>query len=190
MNNIILNALYQEIDFLTKTKENVVIAIDGRAAAGKTSFAKLISEKFSAVTVHMDDFFLPTELRVEERLSQPGGNIHYERFSAEVLPYLKADHSFSYRRFDCSTLNYGETVYIPENNLVVVEGAYSMHPRFGTYYDLALFMDIDKAAQEKRIESRNGLSGLKKFTERWIPMEEKYLEACDIINKCDHIIEY
>ena len=37
----------------------------------------------------MDDFFLPMELRTAERLEEPGGNVHYERFSAEVDVYKR-----------------------------------------------------------------------------------------------------
>ena len=51
----------------------VVIALDGRAASGKSTAAAILSEALGAGVVAMDDFFLPPELRTPERLSQPGG---------------------------------------------------------------------------------------------------------------------
>lgn len=52
----------------------------------------------------MDDFFLPPELRTAERLSQPGGNVHYERFSAEVADGILRGKPFEYSVFDCSIM--------------------------------------------------------------------------------------
>jgi len=75
-----------------------VIAMDGRAAAGKTTLAEELAVTLGGAVVHMDDFFLPGELRTPERLAAPGGNVHAERFVEEVLPYLRRGEAFRYRR--------------------------------------------------------------------------------------------
>ena len=66
-----------------------VIAIDGRAASGKTTLAAALAAETGGTVVHMDDFFLPAELRTPQRLAAPGGNVHAERFAEEVLPFLR-----------------------------------------------------------------------------------------------------
>ncbi|MBS6367782.1 MAG: hypothetical protein KH420_10635, partial [Clostridiales bacterium] len=66
----------------------LTLAIDGRAAAGKTTLACQLQQHFGAAVIHMDDFFLPAELRTASRLQTPGGNVHYERFLQEVAPAL------------------------------------------------------------------------------------------------------
>ena len=71
-----------------------VIAVDGRAAAGKTTFAEELAVTLGGAVVHMDDFFLPGELRTPERLAAPGGNVHAERFAEEVLPFLRRGAAF------------------------------------------------------------------------------------------------
>ena len=81
-----------------------VIAIDGRAASGKTTMAGQLKEILGGEIVRMDDFFLPPAMRTEERFAVPGSNVHYERFADEVLTDLRKQRSFSYRRFDCSIL--------------------------------------------------------------------------------------
>ena len=78
----------------------VLAVLDGPCGSGKTTLAEKLSRLYGAPTVHMDDFFLPPELRTPERLNQPGGNIHYERFLSEVLPCLTAGKTFSYGSFD------------------------------------------------------------------------------------------
>ena len=74
----------------------VVLTIDGRAASGKSSLALTLAKNYSGRVVHMDDYFLPQELRTAERLTEPGGNLHYERFVAEILPGLRDEAGFSY----------------------------------------------------------------------------------------------
>ena len=127
--------------------------------------------------IQMDDFFLPWELRTEERFARSGGNIHYERFCAEVLPYLKKNESFSYRRFDCGSMDYGESRLIESSCWRIVEGSYSCHPAFGDYMDWRVFCDISPDEQMKRIRKRNGPELAKVFSAQWIPMEEQYFKA-------------
>lgn len=166
----------------------LIIAIDGRAASGKSTLAEQLSELLGADVIHMDDFFLPTELRSEERLTEPGGNVHYERFCEEVLPYLKTPAAFSYRIFDCSRMNYNGERAIGNTQIRIVEGSYSYHPKFGRYADLFVFSDVDTEEQLRRIKLRNGEEKAQVFAEKWIPMEERYFAAFGIKTHADAIV--
>lgn len=165
-----------------------VIAIDGRAASGKTTLARQLALILEADVVHMDDFFLPPELRTNERYAEPGGNVHYERFIEEVLPRLKNGEPFSYRKFDCSTMDYGGRAEIRGDAWRIVEGAYCLHPKFGDYADLKVFYDITPAEQLRRIRQRNGERGARMFRERWIPLEESYIDKCAPRRRADLVI--
>lgn len=153
-----------------------VIAIDGRAASGKSTMAKQLKTILGADIIQMDDFFLPTELRTQERLSTPGGNIHYERFSEEVLPYISLPQCFSYRIFDCGKMDYNGERAVDNTQIRIVEGAYSCHPLFGKYADIAVFSDVEPGEQMRRIYDRNGEMMAKMFREKWIPLEENYFD--------------
>src|SRR5690554_3017813 len=179
----------QKLAAFSDLAEPRVIAIDGRAAAGKTSIAALLSQVLKADVIQMDDFFLPAELRTKERLAQSGGNIHYERFCSEVLPQLKKDESFSYRRFDCRTMDYGGSRVIQSSAWRIVEGSYSCHPVFGDYMDCRVFCDISADEQMKRVVKRNGRKMAEVFSTQWIPMEEQYFKAERIKDQADIIIE-
>ncbi len=162
-----------------------IVAIDGRAASGKSTSAELLKAALQGQVIHMDDFFLPKELRTDERLAQPGGNIHYERFAAQVLQSIGQPGELTYDKFDCGIMDYVGQVTVPASRFIIVEGAYSCHPCFGDYADLTVFSDVTEDEQARRIISRNGEKMAEMFKNRWIPMEEKYFSAFDIINRAD-----
>ena len=165
-----------------------VIAVDGRAASGKTTLSGQLAMVLGAEVIHMDDFFLPQDLRTRERLAEAGGNVHYERFSVEVLPNLRNAKSFSYRKFDCSKMALGGNCTVDPSKWRVVEGAYSLHPAFGNYADLKIFFDISPEEQMKRIRRRNGLEKAKIFASRWIPLEENYIRKTGVMKRADLIL--
>lgn len=165
-----------------------VIAIDGRAASGKSSAAELLVAVLDAGLVHMDDFFLPLALRSEERLSLAGGNVHHERFAEEVLPKLRSPEAFTYRRFDCSRMDMGELREVKASPVRIVEGSYSHHPALGRYADLLIFSHVGSEEQQRRILARNGERMLDMFRSRWIPMEERYFEKFTIRENADLVI--
>lgn len=181
--------LMEAVGELLRYKKQVTVALDGRCAAGKTTAAADLAGIFQGQVIHMDDFFLPQELRTKERYEEAGGNVHYERFRAEVIEKLQRQNSFSYRVFDCKRMDYNGERNISGGGLLLVEGAYSMHRFFGQPYDLTAFFDIEKEEQKKRIIARNGEASYKSFKERWIPLEEKYLDEQDIGRRCRFVVK-
>lgn len=169
-------------------EKNVLIAIDGRCASGKSTFAAMLAKRLDCPLVHMDDFFLRPQQRTKERYEEPGGNVDYERVRDEVLTPLSEGRNAVFQRFDCSVMRLGETIEIPCEKMVVVEGSYSMHPVLRHFYDVKVFMDIDSEEQLARIEARNGKEKLEIFKEKWIPLEEKYFTAFHIADAADDYI--
>lgn len=163
----------------------LILAIDGRAASGKSTLARELAAIFGASTVHMDDFFLPPALRTEARLAEAGGNIHYERFLAEVLPCLAAPEGFSYRVFDCGRMTLDGERAVANAPVRIVEGSYAHHPAFGDYAHIKVFCTVDADEQMARILRRNGAAMAERFRTEWIPMEEAYFSAYDIRGKAD-----
>lgn len=177
--------LQSKIRDLLNQKEQIIIAIDGRCGAGKTTLAQKLSTEFECNVIHMDDFFLQPYQRTEERLNEPGGNIDYERFLSEVLTPLKDGTPFCYRPYVCSKGGFGEPIMVSPKRLTVIEGSYSCHPKFCETYDLCVFMDITPEEQIERIIKRNGKEAAKNFKEKWIPMEERYFKEFNIKELCE-----
>ena len=176
--------LYLAIERQLKDKGRVNLAIDGDSAAGKTGLAKWIAKVYDCNVFHADDFFLPQELRTEERLSEPGGNMHRERFASEICVPVREGVPFSYRPFDCTTMALDAPVSVQPKAVNVFEGSYTMHPELRGYYDLSVFLSVDSKEQEARILRRNGAEMLRDFTERWIPMEKRYHKAMQVKEAC------
>ena len=191
---VINTRLLQTIPVLEKAaalpdnKARRIIAIDGRSASGKTTISGQLKTILNAQIIHMDDFFLPPEKRTAMRYDEPGGNVHYERFRQEILPFISQANAFSYRIFDCKLQKFNGNRIIWESDWIIVEGAYSHHPVFGNYADLKIFYDILPEEQLRRIYERNGTKAARMFQNRWIPLENKYIRHFDIMSGADLII--
>lgn len=171
-----------EIPEMLQTKDRIIVAIDGRCAAGKSTLADGLAMKYDGAVIRMDHFFVPAALRDGERI-----NLHYERFEAEVITGLKSGSAFTYRVFNCKTQRCDTIVSIPKKKLIIVEGVYSMLPQFEQMYDYKVFADISPQERQRRIIKRNGLEAYESFRDKWIPAEEKYFEQYTIKQKCDYV---
>ena len=163
----------------------VTVAIDGHAASGKTTCASLLAALYDCNVFHMDDYFLPFDRRTEARLAEPGGNVDYERFRAEILDAIVAGNAVTYSPFDCQSGTFLAPITVPPKPLTIVEGSYAHHPYFGDLYDLRIALDISDAEQRARILARNGERMLAMFVSRWIPMENRYFDAFSIYENAD-----
>lgn len=173
-----------------KDGEQILIAIDGKCASGKSTLGFYLKEKFDANLIHMDDFFLQKHQRTPERLAEVGGNVDYERFMKEVLEPLCKAQKIEYGIFDCGTLTIKERREIEPKQITIIEGSYSQHSYFGNPYDLRIFAEIDGESQLENIRVRNGEQKLKDFVERWIPKEEAYFMAFSVKEKSDIVIDW
>lgn len=166
----------------------VILAIEGGSASGKTTLAALLEEIYDCTVFHMDDFFLRPEQRTPERLLEVGGNVDRERFLKEVLLPLRRGETVLYRPYDCATGTVASPTPVTPKNLVVVEGAYSMHPELAAYYDLSVFLHISPECQRTRIEKRNSPAMAERFFREWIPLEARYFDATNARARCALVI--
>lgn len=182
------NNVKNKIKKLLEENETVVVAIDGMCGAGKSTLAEELKDEFDAEVIPMDAFFLPEELRSEERYQEVGGNVHYERFLEEVILPLKKQEEIKYHVFDCKTMEYKNVVHVPKNKLYIIEGTYSMRSEFRSAYNLTIFMECSSAQQQERILNRTSKSKLEEFNKKWIPLEELYFRGNEIKCACDAVI--
>ncbi len=178
-------------------RDRVVVALEGRCAAGKSTLAanwQRAWDDYAASAdlgcapcqvLHMDDFFLRPQQRTAERRREPGGNVDRERFLEEVLLPLSQGRSFVYRPYDCHRQQLEPGFTRTPGALNIVEGSYSCHPLLWDCYDCHLFLDIDKDTQRQRLIARNGPDGWERFRDLWIPLEEAYLEAFRVSERCE-----
>ena len=179
--------LKERLDQLITGDRRVIVAIDGCCAAGKTTLAARLAARYDCNVFHMDDFFLRPEQRCPERFAETGGNVDYERFREEVLLPLTAGMTFAYRPFDCGSFRLAAPVPVTPRALNIVEGVYSLHPYFGSPYDLRVFLTVPPEVQRQRILRRPARLH-RSFFEEWIPMEQRYFQGFQIPETCDQIL--
>lgn len=179
--------LLTRIEALLGQQEQVLIAIDGHCAAGKTTLAGALKGRYDCNILPIDDFFLRPEQRTPERLRETGGNVDYERFREAVLAPLCAGRAFSYAPYNCGTQRLGQPIPVPRKRLNIVEGTYSLHPYFGDVYDLRILLTVPEEVQQQRILQRPAFLH-RRFFEEWIPMERQYFQGFDIASACDLIL--
>lgn len=182
-------ALHAIDQALRETDGPVLAAVDGRCAAGKSTFAARLSQLFDCNVFHMDDYFLPSEKRTAERLSAPGGNVDYERAAQELFAPLSLGKSVTVRPFDCSTGKFRTPVTTLFRRLSIVEGSYSLHPALAGYSGLHLFLTCNPDVQLARLTSREAPEQLARFQETWIPLEEAYFTDLHIPDQCDVTVD-
>ncbi|MCC8125854.1 MAG: hypothetical protein LIO92_00415 [Clostridiales bacterium] len=172
-----------------KTEGQILVAIDGMSASGKTTLGEILKSRYNCGLFHMDDFYLRPEQRRPERYREPGGNVDRERFRDEILVHLADPQGLEYHTFDCAKMAFGDRIHEDYHRLNIIEGAYSQHPYFGDIYNLRFYYGIDPEEQKRRILARNGAEKLAIFLERWIPMENQYLDAFGIAGQSIRIGE-
>lgn len=179
------HSLEKKIIELSFHKNPLLVAIDGRCASGKTTLAACLKESLDCNIIPMDHFFLQPHMRSPQRLAQPGGNVDYERFLAEVLIPLTKGKSFSYQPYNCHKQQLDTAIEIKPASITVIEGSYSCHPLLREHYDLKVFLTTNYEKQLLRIKERNGEDVLTVFKEKWIPLEELYFNNLEIKQQCD-----
>lgn len=163
----------------------LLIALDGRCAAGKTTLANRLAEQYGWGVIHLDDFFLQPAQRTSQRLAEPGGNLDRERLISEVLLPLTQHRPGVYRVFDCRTMGFAAVPRpLPAAPVVLLEGSYACHPDLRPLCGLHVFLTVDPGEQLRRLTARNP-ARLQDFRTRWIPMEEQYFRYFHIPETCD-----
>lgn len=189
MRSACLPLMVREVQALSKTRDQTIVALDGRCASGKTTLAARLEKRYGWSVVHMDHFFLRPEQRSPQRYAQPGGNVDHERFLEEVLLPLRRGERPVYRPFDCHTQRLLAPVPFNPGPVVLVEGSYACHPALWEHYDVRAFLTVGPAVQMERITAREGEDYAQVFREKWIPLEERYFSACEVERRCGYRLE-
>lgn len=165
----------------------LLVAIDGRAGAGKTTLAGELHRQVGGTLVHMDDYFLPLPMKTPERLGEPGDNIHWERFLEELLLPLSRGQEGLLRPFNCHTQSILPGKPVPPTSPILVEGSYALHPALREMYQLRIFLALSQETQRERLTARNA-SLYPRYEKEWIPLEEAYFKETEVEKDCHMIL--
>ena len=165
-------------------RQHAVIAIDGPCGSGKSSLAALLSDLFPSRVLHMDDYYLPLPQRACDWEQIPCGNMDLERFRRQALLPAAENMPIAYQPYSCQKGQLLTAATLPAAPLTIVEGSYCQHPLLAPHYDLKIFLRCESQEQLSRL-GRRETTRLDAYLQRWIPLEQSYYRAFDIVARCD-----
>ncbi|MFE6499346.1 uridine kinase family protein [Kitasatospora sp. NPDC054768] len=143
-----------------------LVAVDGHAGSGKTTFAgRLAAALGGAPVVHLDD--LATH---REPFGWTG------RLRGQVLEPLAAGRDAEYRVYDWTLRRFAGTAAVPAAPVVLVEGVGAGRRAVRPWLARVIWMELDAASARRRGEERDGPE-LAEFWAGWARAESAHFAA-------------
>lgn len=148
------------------------VGIGGRGGAGKSTLAALIP---SAQIVSTDEFW-------------DGEGFDLSRLRADVFDPLVAGREARYTSWDWAAGHLRGERSVAPAGIVVVEGVCALHCMFRGDYDVRVWVEAPYAVRLARGVARDGEDARSTWVERWMPMEDRYVERDDPISCADIVV--
>ncbi|MGW6916523.1 uridine kinase family protein [Kitasatospora sp. NPDC054939] len=140
-----------------------LVAVDGHAGSGKTTFAaRLATVLGGAPVVHLDDLATHAE---------PFG--WTERLRAQVLEPLAAGRDAAYEVYDWTLRRFASVAAVPVAPVVLVEGVGAGRLAVRPWLARLVWMELDATVARRRGEQRDG-PGLAEFWVGWARAESAH----------------
>ena len=178
-------------------ERRIIIAIDGRGGAGKSTLARNLSATlFGSIKIEFDWFHLPRALVTDSVRFDIG------RFLSEVLiPFQAGKSNLTFAKY-----NWGYMGGIPDGhkplttienvqNVLIVEGCETFHPHLTDHYDLRIWVntDLDESLRRgiRRDIDEYGLDPdtVHKAWEEWAVSQERVLKDKIWESRADVVFE-
>jgi uridine kinase len=135
--------------------DQLVVAIDGHGAAGKSVLADAVRGLLSATVVHVDDFFREAGSTAGDGESPMAAYYDWQRLRREVLAPLHSGERVSFRAFDWETNDYLPGVVVVEPaELILVEGVSSTAAALVDLVDRAVLVVTPESERVARLHER------------------------------------
>ena len=151
----------------------IVVGIDGRSGAGKSTFARELAaaSPISTRIVEGDDFYLGTGLGFD-----------WARLERQVLePARGGEETISYQRYAWDQQRLGDWTSITGAQCLIVEGVYMFQPELREQFDLKIWVEAEDEVRRERIRARHATYTAEirdrqnASVERWLKDEDQYI---------------
>ena len=169
-----------------RTTAPIVIAIDGRSGAGKSTVTAALSEALGATSVPCDDFFAAHISAGEWDARAPARRaadaLDWRRLREEAIEPLRAGRPARWLPFDFAAGPRANGTYgyqtVPATReprpVVLLDGAYSARPELVDVVDFAVLVEAPVAVRRARLAAREDSQFLAAWHACWDPAEEYY----------------
>ena len=159
-----------------------LLAIDGPAGAGKTTFAAKLEAELSVHStvkvIHMDDLYDGWGNALSSDLSK-------------ILKYIVKQHESKspakIRRYNWESSSFGESEELPVCDLLILEGVGCGDKELQDRFAALIWMEIDPADGLKRVLDRDGAQ-VQGQMEKWLGTQAEYFLQHSTREKADFIL--
>ena len=187
-----IKTIFSEIRNRKQGGKVFIIGITGIDASGKTKFSEeleefLVSKNYKTQVINLDDFHNPQKIRYFG--DDQADNYYNKSFDTKtvvekLLIPIKQKNAFTKKLslLNLSTDNYeNEKEYIfYKDSIVIFEGVFLFRKEFFSYIDYKIFIKISFKESVRRAKMRDvplyGKKVLKKYNEKYLPAQKKYLD--------------
>lgn len=168
-----------KIDALPPKHFRSIIGIDGLGASGKTTVAQAVALLRKDVSIiHTDEFYLPENERGKKAPANDGvsQDFDWDRLDAQVFQAAARGLLVKYQHYDWRADRWGDWIEVPAGNWIIIVGVYALQSRFFPYLDYSIWVDIPREERIRRMTEREGEAVSELWQQKWLPIEERYLE--------------
>ncbi|SEG31667.1 Uridine kinase [Nonomuraea solani] len=155
-----------------------LVAVDGPAGSGKTTFAERLGAALSCQVIHSDDFPVPWE-------EGPGG--WFAALESQVLVPLRQGLPGGFRRYDWVRGEYAERVTVPVAPVLVIEGVGTARASVAELLAFGVWVEAPEAVRFERVLERDG-GALEPRWREWFAAERAWFAEDGTRERADLVI--
>ena len=161
-----IDELVARLQDVERDARPLLVAIDGRGGAGKSTLAEGLAARLDdAVVVPVDDFGDAELFPWWDRA----------RFRRDVLDPILAARPARYRPNDWEHGGLGAWRDVGLPRVLILEGVASLHPDLDVAWDLAVWVECPREVRLARGIARDGEGARSQWEDVWMPAEERYI---------------
>ena len=197
----IFEKILKEIETRKKKDRTFVVGITGIDCSGKSLFAEsfekfLISRGFETQMISIDDFHNPRAYRYSGK--DQIENYYNRSFDNKAIVekllipvHEKRSHSAKLTILNWQTDKYDieKEFSFNQNTIVILEGVFLFRKELSPYIDYKVFIEIPFEESKRRAEIRDTEETLRKYVEKYLPAQRRYLNEFPPQETADMIID-
>jgi hypothetical protein len=160
-----------------KQTRSVLVAIDGRGGAGKSSLATAIERELDrAAVVHTDDFAF-------------GWELGWDWARDQIVEPMLARRPARFQRFDRPTRRLAEWHEVPsDTDVLILEGVSATRSELGDPWDVTIWVEAPRDTRLQRGLEREGDAALPLW-QKWMAEEDRWVASERPADRCDFIFD-
>ncbi len=167
-----------------------LVAIDGAAGAGKTTFTRWFAEAIGASStpvsiVRVDNFCRPSFKRMDKNAVV--ADLDWKRLRDQVLIPLHSGESAHFQLYDWPEDRLKDWVTIDVGGVAIIDGVTATRRELSGYYDLRIWLSCPGDIRESRLSGRGDTSAAE--IKRWLPSEDRYIASHDPESRAHLVID-